>query len=402
MGRKKKGSTKELTKRLLAMAMAVCVLAGMMPQNVRAEEAAAQTETAVSEETSSQETQSEETQPEETMTPETQESVTSVSGNEPAVEPSTEPSPTPAATEEPMAGMFRMPNIVRSGDQTPVSRIQWLKELTEAFGMSVEEDNYPDNYYSDIDSSYADYYTVMLATEFGLVDVEAGEAFEPDQAASREFAAHSLNLCMGYVNEDDYTFTDQSDAEYADDLQIAVKRGWLELADGKVLPKKALTAEEKDVMITDARDAVASTKIDPDYQNAYTFAEGVIVLPEGTVAELTGENELTLYSCDTELKAGDIFAVVQENFPVVKKVISVATEEDKMIVQVESVATEEAFQDIDVEGSLSADLTQIQAFSDQVALTYIAGGTQEQNWEDGTEYTDAEEVSPEEITAVRA
>ena len=389
-------------KRLVAMTMAVCVLAGMMPQNVRAEEAAAQTETAVSEETSSQETQSEEIQPEETMTPETQESVTSVSGNEPAVEPSPEPSSTPAATEEPMAGMFRMPNIVRSGDQTPVSRIQWLKELTTTFDMTVEKDNYPDNYYSDIDSSYADYYTVMLATEFGLVDVEAGEAFEPDQAASREFAAHSLNLCMGYINEDDYTFTDQSDAEYADDLQIAVKRGWLELADGKVLPKKALTAEEKDVMITDARDAVASTKIDPDYQNAYTFAEGVIVLPEGTVAELTGENELTLYSCDTELKAGDIFAVVQEDFPVVKKVISVATEEDKMIVQVESVATEEAFQDIDVEGSLSADLTQIQAFSDQVALTYIAGGTQEQNWEDGTEYTDAEEVSPEEITAVRA
>ena len=389
-------------KRLVAMTMAVCVLTGMMPQNVRAEEAAAQTETAVSEETSSKDTQSEETQPEETMTPETQESVTSVSGNEPAVEPSPEPSPTPAATEEPMAGMFRMPNIVRSGDQTPVSRIQWLKELTTTFDMTVEKDNYPDNYYSDIDSSYADYYTVMLATEFGLVDVEAGEAFEPDQAASREFAAHSLNLCMGYINEDDYTFTDQSDAEYADDLQIAVKRGWLELADGKVLPKKALTAEEKDVMITDARDAVASTKIDPDYQNAYTFAEGVIVLPEGTVAELTGENELTLYSCDTELKAGDIFAVVQEDFPVVKKVISVATEEDKMIVQVESVATEEAFQDIDVEGSLSADLTQIQAFSDQVALTYIAGGTQEQNWEDGTEYTDAEEVSPEEITAVRA
>ena len=389
-------------KRLVAMTMAVCVLAGMMPQNVRAEEAAAQTEPAVSEETSTQETQSEETQPEETMTPETQESVTTVSGNEPTVEPSPEPSPTPAATEEPMAGMFQMPNIVRSGDQTPVSRIQWLKELTTTFDMTVEKDNYPDNYYSDIDSSYADYYTVMLATEFGLVDVEAGEAFEPDQAASREFAAHSLNLCMGYVNEDDYTFTDQSDAKYADDLQIAVKRGWLELADGKVLPKKALTAEEKDVMITDARDAVASTKIDPDYQNAYTFAEGVIVLPEGTVAELTGENELTLYSCDTELKAGDIFAVVQEDFPVVKKVISVATEEDKMIVQVESVATEEAFQDIDVEGSLSADLTQIQAFSDQVALTYIAGGTQEQNWEDGTEYTDAEEVSPEEITAVRA
>ena len=399
---RKKGSARGMTKRLLTMAMAVCVLTGMMPQNVRAEEAATQTESVVSEEASVEEVTSKETQSEETKTPETPEPDTSVSGNEPTVEPSPEPSPTPAATEQPMVGVFQMPNVVRSGDQTPVSRIQWLKELTEAFEMSVEEDNYPDNYYSDIDSSYADYYTVMLATEFGLVDVEAGDAFELEEPASREFAAHSLNLCMGYINEDAYTFTDQSDTEYADDLQIAVKRGWLELADDKVLPKKALTAEEKDVMITDAKDAVASTEIDPDYQNAYTFAEGVIVLPEGTAAELTGENELTLYSCDTELKAGDIFAVVQENFPVVKKVISVTTEEDKMIVQVESVATEDAFQDIDVEGSLSADLTQIQAFSDQVSLTYIAGGTQEQNWEDGTEYTDAEEVNSEEITAVRA
>ena len=379
-------------KRFMAMAVAVCVLTGMMPQNVRAEETAGQTVAGVLEEMQS----------EETKTPETPEPDTSVSGNEPTVEPSPEPSPTPAATEEPTVGLFRMPAIVRSGDQTPVSRIQWLKELTEVFEMSVEEDNYPDNYYSDIDSSYADYYTVMLATEFGLVDVKAGDAFEPEEPASREFAAHSLNLCMGYVNEDDYTFTDQSDAEYADDLQIAVKRGWLELADGKVLPKIALTAEEKDVMITDAQNAVASTKIDQNHQNTYTFAEGVIVLPEGTKAELTGENELTLYSCDTELKAGDIFAVVQQNFPVVKKVVSVSAEEDKTVVQVDSVTTEEAFQDIDVEGSLSADLTQIQAFSDKVELTYIAGGTQEQNWEDGTEYADAKEADPNAITAVRA
>ena len=55
-----------------------------------------------------------------------------------------------------------------------VSRVEWLTDLTETFSISVAEDNYPDNYFSDIDSSSEYYYVVMLATEFGLVDVEAG------------------------------------------------------------------------------------------------------------------------------------------------------------------------------------------------------------------------------------
>ena len=42
-----------------------------------------------------------------------------------------------------------------------VTRLEWLKALTSTFGLAVEEDNYPDNYYSDIDTSSADYYDVM-------------------------------------------------------------------------------------------------------------------------------------------------------------------------------------------------------------------------------------------------
>lgn len=77
-----------------------------------------------------------------------------------------------------------------------VTRIEWLKALTETFEMTVEEDNYPDNYYSDMDSSSENYYEVMLATEFGLVDVEAGDPLRPDEPATREFVAHTINLCI--------------------------------------------------------------------------------------------------------------------------------------------------------------------------------------------------------------
>ena len=31
-----------------------------------------------------------------------------------------------------------------------ISRIDWVQELVTLFDLTVDEDNYPDNYYSDI------------------------------------------------------------------------------------------------------------------------------------------------------------------------------------------------------------------------------------------------------------
>ena len=387
-------------KRLVAMTMAVCVLAGMMPQNVRAEEAAAQTETAVSEETSSQETQSEEIQPEETMTPETQESVTSVSGNEPAVEPSPEPSSTPAATEEPMAGMFRMPNIVRSGDQTPVSRIQWLKELTTTFDMTVEKDNYPDNYYSDIDSSYADYYTVMLATEFGLVDVEAGEAFEPEKSVTREYAAYTMNHCLGYAAEADYTFDEEESTSYSNDIKVAIKRGWFGLEGTAFHPEWPITDEEKNVMLSDAEMAMKATTIDTSYQGTYRFKDNIIELPTTVVAVMTAENQLTLSNCDTTIKQGDLFGIVSDGFPIAYKAIDVKQTADEFVVDTERIDTQDAFENIDVQGEMNVDLSEIKPYDSNMGVKYIVGGTEEDQFEDGIKYDNAETIDEQEISAV--
>lgn len=109
-----------------------------------------------------------------------------------------------------------------TSDNDTVTRIDWLQSLITLFDMSVEEDNYPDNYYTDIDSSSTYYRDVMVATEFGLVDVEAGEAIRLEDAATREFTAHSLNVCLGFQLETaEYTFADSSSTDYAVDLQIA-------------------------------------------------------------------------------------------------------------------------------------------------------------------------------------
>ncbi len=287
-------------------------------------------------------------------------------------------------------------------DQNQVTRLEWLTALTQTFEMSVEEDNYPDNYYSDINSSHENYYEIMLATEFGLIDVAAGEALRPDEAATREFAAHTLNLCLGYSLSEgaEYTFNEADIVTYADDIQVAINHGWFEVKNGAFLPQQAVTKTEMNAMLADASEIYHSVDHDPNHVNTYAFKEGVIVLPEATKAVLSGAEEITITDCSVTLKTGDVFAIVQDGLPVVKKAMSVKKSNNQQIVQVESVAMEDAFTDLDIQGVWEADLSQVQVANDNAKLIYVVGGTAEKNWEDGIEYTSLEDLGDQEVTAV--
>lgn len=289
---------------------------------------------------------------------------------------------------------------VSGNDPVEVTRIEWLHQLTQTFEMKVEEDNYPDNYFSDVDSSSEYYYDLMLATEFGLVDVEAGDPFEPDKAATREFAAHTLNHCLGFqLEEKKYTFTEADSVTYPDDIQIVVNQGWISLVDGAFLPNKGITADEEALLITQAKEIYNSTKIDPNHENTWEYADDVIALPEGTKAEYTSDTEITIYNCPVELKEGDKFGIVEQGLPLVKKVSKVVSTGEDYVIEVESVSTEEAFKSIDVQGSLNADITDFDA-ADGVQISYIVGGTLENKWEDGTEYETLGEVGSQEVSAI--
>ncbi len=284
-----------------------------------------------------------------------------------------------------------------------VSRVEWLSELTALFEMSVEQDNYPDNYFSDIDSSSPYYYAVMLATEFGLVDVEAGDAFRPDDAVTREFAAHTMNFCLGFETEENagYSFNEADSVTYAEDIQVAVNRGWFQLVSGSFLPDAAVTEAEKAAIFADAEGILAADQKDPAHVNTYTFADGVTELAQAEVsAEQTGENELTFYSGWEKLTAGNKYGMVLDGFPIVFKVTGLVPADAGAVVQFETVPMEEAFKDIDFQGNGEVDLASIQAYSDEVELHYIVGGSEEQKWEDGTKYDTLAEVGEQEISAV--
>ena len=113
-----------------------------------------------------------------------------------------------------------------SGDE--ISRIAWVEELITLFDLTVEEDNYPDNYYSDISADDSFYRDVMVACEYGMIDLAAGEEFRPEDAVTREFAAQTMNAMLGFVPEtDSYTYQDTADVTYKEAAQVAIDRGWV-------------------------------------------------------------------------------------------------------------------------------------------------------------------------------
>ena len=163
-----------------------------------------------------------------------------------------------------------------------LTRAEWLHNLTVMFDIQVEDDNMPDDYFADVTSEHTYYKDIMMAAEFGIIDIEAGENVEPDAVTTREFAAHTLNYCLGYKLEDgNYTYQDAPDVTWQEDAQIAVNRGWFTLENGNFEPDKAITAEEVQIMEEDVKEVQASTVVDQNYDNTYEFTENVIEVPGG-------------------------------------------------------------------------------------------------------------------------
>jgi hypothetical protein len=141
--------------------------------------------------------------------------------------------------------------------------------------MTVEEDNYPDNYFSDLTGEEEYYRDILVATEFGVIDIEAGLPFNPDGAVTREFAAQTLNYCLGFQLDEgtEYTFSDSADVASPMDAQVAVNRSWFALVDGAFKPEQPITAAEMTAMLTDAKEVYFGLSYDDAYENKYVFAD---------------------------------------------------------------------------------------------------------------------------------
>ena len=259
------------------------------------------------------------------------------------------------------------------GDNGTLTKAEWLHDLVTVFDMKVEEGDPPDNYFTDVayDSEYYD--DIMLATEFGVVNVEAGGELGPDDTVDREYASVTLNFCLGFQLDDDtYTFSESSDEAYADELtafQVALNRNWFALSGGAFLPSKAVTSAEAKAMLSDAQQVLADAQIDDTKEGTFEFADYVIDFTPYQVVEFNEDNTVTIYAPDKKLAVGDTFVVYDQELPFVYTATAIKTDGSDIIVTTTD-APDDAIVNYVAEGTIKADIATFNP-ADNVDVTYV-------------------------------
>ena len=289
------------------------------------------------------------------------------------------------------------------GTNGSITRAEWLHDLTILFEMTVEEDNMPDDYFSDVTSEHPYYRDLLVATEFGVIDVEAGGEVLPDQKVDREFAVHTLNYCLGFElgEEESYTFKDIESVQYPIDAQVAINRGWVTLIDGNFSPRDLISEQEIKIMFDDVEKIRITTEIQPGYDNQYKFTGDVIEIPDGTEVSIGENNEIIIFNSPKEIKTGDSFAVYFHHIPQVYTAISVENIDNSLVIKARPVDINEVMEEVDAQGQVEGDLALAEPLGN-TRITYIAGGTEDRNYEDGTEYRNPRMAGSKPIKAINA
>ena len=249
------------------------------------------------------------------------------------------------------------PESVSADGNDIISRAEWLHNLALAFNMTVEEDNYPDNYFADIDASDSCYYDIMLATEFGVIDIPAGGEVRPNDPVTRDFAASTLNFCLGFQAEEntEYSFSDAAVVTHPEDAQIALDRGWFAPINGAYSENTEVTFAQAEAMLADAADVMKESAVDENYNSTYQFADGVKVVEKGTVCRRDGST-ITIESSPVVIAEGDTFAVFLSDVPETftaqsvstggnNTVVTVADSEQSGVVSADAQGSEAVFED---------------------------------------------------------
>ncbi len=238
------------------------------------------------------------------------------------------------------------------GEESVITRAQWLHNLAVVFEMTVETMAAPDNYFSDLSEDHPYYTDIILNISFGVVDIEAGEPVYPDEALTREFAASTLNFCLGYSLEENtaLSFADTEAVVDAVSAQISLDRGWFGLVDGCFSPELAVTNTEVEIMLDDAKSIIEATVIDENTVDTFEFAEGVVVVPIGTAVSADENGVVSITDSPVTISVGDSFAVFYNDIPVIYSALAVEINNNVTVISTQSVAAEEFITSIDAQG----------------------------------------------------
>ena len=252
------------------------------------------------------------------------------------------------------------------GNSQGITRAQWLHNLVVVFEMEANPDSLPDNYFSDLNENHKYYEDILLAVEYGVVDVGAGYALQPDIPVTRDFAAYTLNFCLGYQLEPGtaYTFTDAAASVHPDSAQIAVNRGWFALSGGKFQPQATVTTAEIKFMLNDATNILEKDIIDPDHEDVFKFQSDVIILADGTEVTEDENSVVTITDCPKTIAAGNKFAAFFGGIPRGYKALSVTKNGNQTVIKTEALSFQDTFADLNMQGVTDANAMEFSPIGD--------------------------------------
>ena len=285
------------------------------------------------------------------------------------------------------------------GQNGKITRAQWLHDVVTVFELTVDEENLPDQYYQDLTEDAQYYQDMMAAVEFGIINIPSGESIYPEKNATREFAADTLNHCLGLQSEKSgYTFSDSADVTNPDNAQIALDQGWMELKNGKFCPDEEVTETEVRAMLKNAAELRKTEDINEDHDDKFIFEDGVKVVSQDTSVYVDENNVVTIYDTSVDISEGDTFAVYMNGLPgtyVAKKVtregdhITVTTSDSGNVVK-----------EIDAEGIAEVDLSTVEP-AEGMTATYFKGGTEAAGYTDGVPYSAREVQGSKDVNATK-
>ena len=260
-----------------------------------------------------------------------------------------------------------------AGGGTDYTRAQWIHALVDAYGYpdngEVSDPSYPDiagtTYEADIE----------IAVAYGLL-IPDGEAFHPDEPATREFAAVTAVRSLGYQTEQTIDCDDADEITCTAEAATAVDLGLLELEDNKFLPNRPLTEEEGAAILVKLEEAYDTTGTDepqpgPDEPgmpgDGYDFRDGVVVLSSETSREDTDSTvSMPLTDQLQDLQAGDIVVLGTEK---AYKVTSAVTEGDNVVISYTTPDLPEFLDSLNLSGEAYMDFSQFEP-AEGVNVTY--------------------------------
>lgn len=232
------------------------------------------------------------------------------------------------------------------------TRGAWIQKLVESFGYP-ENSSQRDAAFADIaDSKYKD--AIETALTYGIID-GSDENFDPEGAATREFAAYTTIHMLGYYPSIEIKCGDVDDITYKKEAYLAVDTGLMNLEHGNFYPNQPLNTVDA-VQILQGVEEICNSINDTDSPEGFVFREGTVVLDEQT-SYTFDDKSVTIKKSDVseDIKPRTIIVAGYDN---AFKVERIEAQGDYLILEYTTPELSEFLSSMNVSGDAYMDFSQ--------------------------------------------